>query len=65
VGSTNSSKPATGSRRIHMVAANVTIAANGAKDSERGATLVFNASGKFQFLVTKIASLLCDKVPAC
>lgn len=48
-----------------MVAANVTIAANGAKDSERGATLVFNASGKFQFLVTKIASLLCDKVPAC
>ena len=53
MGSANFSKPATGSRRMHMVAANVTIAANGAKDSEGGAKLVLNASGNFQFLVIK------------
>jgi hypothetical protein len=47
---------------MHMVAVNATTAANGAKDSERGATLVLNASGNFQFFVIKIASLLCDEV---
>jgi hypothetical protein len=62
VSSANFSKPATGSRIIHMVAVNATTAANGAKDSERGATFVLNASGNFQFLVTKIATLLCDQV---
>ena len=62
IGSANFSKPATGSRRIHIVAVNATTAANGAKDSERGATLVLNASGNFQFLVIKTATLLCDEV---
>ena len=65
MGSANFSKPATSSRRMHMVAVNATTAANGAKDSERGATLVLNASGNFQFLVIKIATILCDEVPGC
>lgn len=47
---------------MHMVAVNATTAANGAKDSERDATFVLNASGNFQFLVIKIATLLCDEV---
>jgi hypothetical protein len=51
-----------GSKRMHMVAVNATTTANGAKDSERGATLVLNASGNFQFLAIKIATLLCKEV---
>ena len=45
-----------------MVAVNAITAANRAKDSERGATLLLNASGNFQFFVIKTAIILCDEV---